>query len=355
MIYSDQNDEYYQALVDRDASYRGVFFVGVKTTGVFCRPGCPARTPLRKNCEFFREVQQALLAGYRPCKRCQPLQLPDEPSQAVLELLAAVEQRPTHRWKDHDVRTMGFDPSTVRRHFLKRFGVTFIAYARARRLGIALESIRKGKSTMHAQLDTGFHSDSGFRDAFYKLFGNSPTSAQGQVVFAEWIDTPLGAMLAIADSTKLILLEFNDRRGLELEIERLRRRRKMAIIPGRCDPIEQIDEEIQSYFAGHLKDFQTPLALWGTPFQKQVWQELRRIPYGETRSYAEHAKAMGRPQATRAVATGNGANQLAIIVPCHRVIAGDGKLAGYAGGLVRKRRLLELEGAIQPNGELVNS
>jgi len=250
---------------------------------------------------------------------------------------------------------MGHDPSTIRRQFQKRFGITFIAYARARRLGIALESIRAGKNSSHAQLDTGFQSDSGFRDAFQKLFGTTPKTAGRQVVFAEWIDTPLGAMLAIADESKILLLEFNDRRGLELEIKRLRDRLNTTIIPGRSAPIDQLDEELQSYFAGTLFEFQTPIVLAGTPFQQEVWRELRRIPYGKTRSYAQQAEAIGRPEAIRAVARANGANQLAIVVPCHRVIASDGQLAGYAGGLARKRRLLELEGAITPERATVRS
>lgn len=174
----------------------------------------------------------------------------------------------------------------------------------------------------------------------------APTmQAHTSVLKSSWIDTPLGPMLAIANDELLYLLEFVDRRGLEREIERMRQRTKSAIIPGHTSPIASIEKELDQYFEGTLHQFKTPLFLLGSPFQKQVWAELQRIPSGETRSYADLAQAIGRPTAFRAVAQANGANQLAIVIPCHRVINSNGDLGGYAGGISRKQWLLDHERA----------
>ena len=150
-------------------------------------------------------------------------------------------------------------------------------------------------------------------------------------------------MIAVADDDSLYLLEFVDRRGLEKEIERLRKRTKLPIIPGMAKPIEQIQKELSAYFSGKLRAFTTPLFLIGSPFQKRVWEELQKIPFGETRSYKELAVAIGKGSAVRAVASANGANQFAIVIPCHRVINTNGELGGYGGGLKRKEWLIAHE------------
>jgi AraC family transcriptional regulator of adaptative response/methylated-DNA-[protein]-cysteine methyltransferase len=336
-------DQCYSALLGRDADYDGVFYVGVKTTGIFCRPTCPARKPKRENCEFFADAQAALLAAYRPCARCRPLSHPNETSDVVRRLVAAVEREPLKRWRDADFDALAVHASTARRQFQKRFGMTFVEYARARRLGSAFKAIRAGDRVIDAQLDAGFDSSSGFRDAFTRIMGAPPASRATRALFAAWLDTPLGPMTAIADEHALRLLEFVDRRGLEREIERLRLRQKAGIAPGRTAPIEQIDAELKAYFAGHSTSFATPLASSGSPFQGAVWDALKTIPPGETWTYAQLARAVGRPRAVRAVGTANGANQLAIVIPCHRVINANGELGGYAGGVPRKKWLLEHE------------
>lgn len=335
---------YYQALIEKNSEYEGVFFVGVKTTGVFCRPTCPARKPKFENCEFFQNAQEALLAAFRPCKRCRPLSPPYQASTLVQTLVKAVEENPEKRWKDKDFQLLCADASTARRQFKKRFGMTFVQYARARRMGIAMKQIRAGESVIQAQLSAGYESDSGFRDAFSQIMGASPSKITPDKIYkASWIDTVLGPMLAIADEKVLYLLEFVDRRGLEREIERLRQRTKAAIIPGCSPPILSIKNELKLYFEGKLRDFTTPLFFLGTPFQQQVWRELQKIPSGETRSYADIAMAIGKPTAYRAVAQANGANQLCLIVPCHRVINANSELGGYGGGVARKKWLLEHE------------
>lgn len=158
-----------------------------------------------------------------------------------------------------------------------------------------------------------------------------------------WLDTPLGSMLAISDEDALYLLDFVDRRSLERNIARLVGTTKSNIVPGKTKPLLSIEKEITSYFKGELHLFETPIYSVGSPFQKSAWDTLLRIPYGETRSYAEQASSIGKPSAYRAVANANGANQLAIVIPCHRIINSNGMLGGYGGGPSRKAWLLHHE------------
>lgn len=342
--------EYYQALLAKDSKYEGTFYVGVITTGVFCRPTCPARKPKLENCEFFNTAEEALLASYRPCKRCQPLSHPNQVSSLVKILVDAIESNPEKRWKNKDFQDLLIDSSTARRQFKKRFGMTFVEYARARRMGLAMKQIRAGETVIDTQLSAGYESSSGFRDAFSRIMGSAPTKIGTlEVLKAAWIDTKLGPMIGIANDNWLYLLEFVDRRGLEREVERLRIKTKSAIIPGRTPIIDLIETELEQYFKGTLLRFNTPLYLLGSDFQKHVWDELQKIQPGETKSYLDIAKAIDRPTAFRAVANANGANQLAIIIPCHRVINSDGELGGYGGGIMRKQWLLGHE-----KGELKN-
>lgn len=345
ILIEERAQEYYRALIEKNAEYEGVFYVGVKTTGVFCRPTCPARKPKFEHCEFYQTAQEALLASFRPCKRCRPLSHPNQVSDLVRILVDAVEANPAKRWKTNDFKAVAVDESTARRQFKKRFGMTFVEYARARRMGLAMKHIRSGVAVIDAQLDAGYESSSGFRDAFSKIMGAAPGEVDQQlnILKASWLDTPLGPVIAIASEAALYLLEFVDRRGLEREVERLRRRTKSAIIPGKTAPIVSIEIELSAYFSGTLSEFKTPLFLLGSSFQKHVWDVLRSIPYGETRSYAELAYDIGKPLAYRAVANANGANQLSIVIPCHRVINSNGELGGYGGGIERKKWLLNLE------------
>ena len=345
MISKTQEAEFYEALLDKNPEYEGVFFVGIKTTGVFCRPTCPARKPKFENCEFHRTAQDALLASFRPCLRCKPLSNPNQVSDLVRKLVDAVEEDPSKRWSNRDFEELSVDASTARRQFQRRFGMTFVQYARARRMGLATKQIREGAAVVHAQKRTGYRSSSGFRDAFAKVMGAAPTrmGAEQKVLMTSWIDTKLGPMLVIADEQYLCLFEFISRRGLEREIERLRCKGRVAIVPGRTQAIDSIEREIQAYFEGTLKKFETPIRLHGSDFQKLVWDGLLEIPYGHTRSYSGQAELLARPTASRAVANANGANQLAIIVPCHRIVRNNGDLGGYGGGVERKEWLLDHE------------
>lgn len=341
MFSAEDQKNYYQALLDKNTAYEGVFYVGIITTGIFCRPSCPAKKPKFEHCEFFKTPKEALLASYRPCKRCHPLSHPNSISPIIELLIDAVEQEPQKRWREQDFQKLSICGSTARRQFKKRFDMTFVGYARARRMGIAMKQIRAGSAVIDAQLATGYRSSSGFRDAFSRTLGAAPTLLDSSnVLKSAWLDTPLGPMVVVSDEKVLYLLEFVDRRGLEREIERLRQKTKSIIVPGSTDPITSIQAELDKYFDATLKVFETPIAESGTPFQKRTWEQLRKIPTGQTRSYADIAKEIGQPLAYRAVARANGSNQLAIIIPCHRVINTNGDLGGYAGGIERKKWLL---------------
>ncbi len=337
-------EEMYEALVRRDSAYEGVFIVGVRSTGIFCRPVCPARNPKVENVEFFAGARDALLAGYRPCKRCRPLEAADAPPPWLRQLLADVEDDPARRWTDADLRERDLEPARVRRWFQRVHGMTFHAYQRARRLGAAMGRIRQGADLMDAAFDAGYESQSGFRDAFEKLFGNPPGRARdATVITVTRVQTPLGAMLAGATDEQLCLLEFADRRMLQTQIDRLRRHLGAGFVPGDSELLGRTQAQLGDYFAGRLRTFDLPLALPGTDFQRAAWDALQEIPYGATRSYLEQARAMGRPAAVRAVGRANGDNRVAIVVPCHRVTGARGELTGYGGHLWRKRALLELE------------
>lgn len=333
MFSTGQKKECYNALIFKNPEFDGVFYVGVKTTGIFCRSVCPARKPKFENCEFYERAEEALLAGFRPCRRCRPLSHPDKIPEIVRKLVQAIEEEPEKRWKESDFRKLSTSAAQASRLFKKRFKMTFVAYARARRLGLALKQIKENKSVIDAQLNSGYDSGSGFRDAFSKIMKAPPIkSKEVELLKADWIDTPLGPMIAIADEEALYLLEFVNRRGLEREIEHLRNKIGAAIIPGKTNIIDSIKQELSQYFKGELTQFLTPIKMIGTPFQKGVWLELNKIPMGETCSYSEIAKRIENSGAVRAVGSANGANQIAIVIPCHRVINADGQLGGYGGG-----------------------
>jgi AraC family transcriptional regulator of adaptative response/methylated-DNA-[protein]-cysteine methyltransferase len=336
-------DEMRRAYLDSDPAYNGVFFLGVKTTGIFCRPTCRARKPLPKNVEFHRTAKAAMAAGFRPCKRCRPLEWDDGPGWAS-RLLRELESDPARRISEQGLRDRGIDPATARRYFLKRYGMTFQAFARARRLSRALHTIREGGAIDAASEQSGYESLSGFRDAFSRFFGEAPGKARGkESVFLSWVTTPLGPMVAGATREGLCLLEFTDRRMLETQLATVSKRFGSNALPGSNEHLERIAAEMEDYFGGRLKEFSVPVVHPGSPFQMKVWEELRKIPYGEVRSYEDIARAIGDPKAVRAVGHANGLNRIAIVIPCHRVVRKGGALGGYGGGLARKQYLLDLE------------
>src|SRR5438874_187205 len=216
-----------------DASYDGIFVVAVRTTGIFCRPSCPARKPLPKNREYYATAQEALFAGYRPCKRCRPLDTDGRPPDWVARLLEAVERDPATRWRDADLRVLDIDPARARRYFRRHYGMTFQAYCRSRRMGKALQQLRTGTDLDTVALGNGYESHSGFRDAFARTFGRPPGQgrAAGCVVTAK-LESPLGPLSVAATDEGVCLVEFPGPRTDE-QTAALERLFGCAAIPGR--------------------------------------------------------------------------------------------------------------------------
>lgn len=336
-----------RAVDHRDREYDGVFIVAVRTTGIFCLPSCPSRPARPENREFFARTEDAIFAGYRPCKRCRPLHASGTAPEWIEQLLDRVDANPGERIPDAEISAMGIEPARVRRYFQDRFGMTFQAYCRGRRLGGALASLRRGGRIDDAIFDHGYESHSGFRDAFAKLFGSPPGRAdRSHCVRVSLEETPLGPMIYGVTDDAVCLVEFASRRMLEKQIESVRRKFSAAVVPGTTDVLDSLRAQMLEYFAGTRTRFDLPLAAPGSAFQERVWRELRAIPYGETLSYEALASRVGIPGAVRAVGTANGANRIAIVIPCHRVVRKNGETGGYGGGRWRKVALLDLEASV---------
>jgi AraC family transcriptional regulator of adaptative response/methylated-DNA-[protein]-cysteine methyltransferase len=242
-------EEMVRAFLGSDAAYDGLFYTAVKTTGIFCRPACPARKPLPQNVEFFATVREAMFAGYRPCKRCTPLDAPGRPPEWVAGLIERVERRPEEKVRAAELRAMGIDPGRARRWFKVHYGMTFGAFGRARRLSGALEAIRKGGTVDDAVFESGYESHSGFRDAFARVFGTTPGQSESvDAISLSWIESPIGPLIAGADDRGVCLLEFSDRRMLEAQLQTLRKRLGRTLVPGTHPHLEQLRTELAEYF-----------------------------------------------------------------------------------------------------------
>lgn len=346
MLVTDQQavQKYYDALLNKDEGFVGIFYVGVKTTGIFCIATCHARKPKLENVEFYTEVKDVLRHGYRPCKLCKPTENAHQPPEAVKQAIAMVKASPKEKVTEFQLRQNGLQPEAIRRWFKKHYGLTFHAYQRMLRINSAFQELKNGKSVTDAAYDLGYESLSGFGYTFKKLVGKAPDESKDKrVILINRLTTPLGPMFACATDEGLCLLEFTDRRMLETEFHDLQKRLNAVILAGENEHIIQVKRELAEYFAGTRTHFDIKLHTPGTDFQQSVWELLQEIPYGTTRSYQEQAEYLGKPKAVRAVGTANGMNRISIIIPCHRVIGKNGALTGYGGGLERKQWLLEHE------------
>lgn len=319
-----------EAFYSKDSSYDGIFFAAVKTTNIFCRPSCPARKPLEKNIVFYPSAHDALFAGFKPCKRCKPLEIGSGVPPWVETLLAVIDENPKKRIRDYDLRKMGIEPARARRYFFKNYGMTFQAYSRGCRLGEAFSQIREGTKLDDVIFGNGYDSHSGFRDAFGKTFGAPPgKSGSKDCIKTSLYESPMGAIIIASNSEGICLVEFSDRRMLEYQLKVLKKYFSVPLLPGKNKFIKLAEKELKEYFSGRLKNFTVPIVFPGTEFQQKVWGELIKIPYGSTISYEELAGRIGIKKASRAVGTANGMNRIAVIIPCHRVVNKNGKLGGY--------------------------
>ncbi|MEP0272090.1 bifunctional transcriptional activator/DNA repair enzyme AdaA [Ekhidna sp.] len=332
----------YQALLDKNSQYEGVFIVGVRTTGIFCRPTCSARKPKYENVEFFPSTKDALANGYRACKICRPMKNYQSAPDWLVPLLKEVEAKPEKKWKDFELSLMGYSPSRVRRYFNKTHGITFQTYLRMSRINGAFLKIREGQTVTKSAFEQGYDSLSGFSETFKNITGFTP-GMEGQIITINRIATPLGPMMIGVTDEGLCLLEFTDRKMLETQIERLKKRMRSEMVTGQHPMIDKVSEQLNEYFEGRRKEFDVKMVVPGTEFQQKVWDALNKIPYGVTRSYKQQANVVGDVKAVRAVARANGENRISIIIPCHRIIGSDGSIVGYGGGIHRKQWLLKHE------------
>ncbi|MGB3063517.1 bifunctional transcriptional activator/DNA repair enzyme AdaA [Sphingobacterium thalpophilum] len=338
-------EQMYQAILDKDIKYEGVFFTAVRTTGIFCRPSCTARKPKPENIEFFRSTKECILRGYRACKVCHPLELLSETPSYIKKIISELSADPSLKFKDYDLRQRGVEPHQLRRWFLKNHGMTFHAYQRMYRINSAFKKIQNGESVTDVAFKSGHESLSGFADSFKHIFGVSPKhSKQQTIIDLKRIETPLGTMYACAVTQGICLLEFTDRKMLETEFKNLAKTLNATVVQGDNPHFPLLEKELREYFEGKRQEFTVPLYSLGTEFQNRVWEALKNIPYGETKTYKQQAIAIGSADSVRAVANANGLNKISILIPCHRVVGTDGSLTGYGGGIWRKKWLLELEG-----------
>lgn len=324
----------------RDRSLDGQFVGAVKTTGIYCKPSCPARRPLRENVEFFWEPAQAIAAGYRSCMRCKPDEVGRD-REAVAAALKLIEEAEDGLSLEELADAVGYAPHHFHRLFKRDTGVTPAAYARslrAKRAASALDG--KGRVT-DAIYEAGYSGPSRFYAETKGHLGMTPSAWKngGEGATIRWavVQTALGQMLLAATDKGICRLSFD-----EDESELVRRFPNAEIVAGGAALEDLVKGAIAAIeHPAQMPDL--PLDVAGTAFQQAIWSELRRIPAGETRTYADIAAAVGKPKAVRAAGSANGANNVAVLIPCHRVIRTDGSLGGYAYGLERKEKLLSAE------------
>ncbi|HXG99685.1 MAG TPA: bifunctional DNA-binding transcriptional regulator/O6-methylguanine-DNA methyltransferase Ada [Sphingomicrobium sp.] len=324
----------------RDRSFDGRFLVAVKTTGIYCKPSCPARRPLRENIEFHLDAESARAAGFRACMRCRP----DEVSrdrEAVTKAVALIDTAEESLTLDALAASVGYAPHHFQRLFTRALGVSPAAYWRGLRAKRAEAELGRGGRVTDAIYDSGYSGPSRFYADAGERLGMTPSAWRngGQGVTIRWalVESALGEMLIAATEKGICRLSFDEgERDLHCRFP------KATIIAEDGSMAELVQGALAAIERPSAAP-DLPLDIAGTAFQQAVWQELRKIPPGETRSYAQIAAAVGKPGAVRATGSANGANNVAVLIPCHRVVRSDGSLGGYAYGLERKRRLLEAE------------
>lgn len=337
-------EEMYQAILRKDTSFEWIFFTAVKTTWIFCRPSCSARKPKIENVEFFKTTKECILKGYRPCKVCFPLEKLNETPNIIKKIILELLENPSLKLKDIDLKQRWVEPSYIRRWFLKNHWITFHAYQRIFRINSAFKKIQNWENISKVAFQSWFNSLSWFWDSFKKIFWISPKKWKLQnIINLKRIETPLGTMVACATDKWICLLEFSDRKMLETELKYISKKLNSTIIQSESKFFDILEKELNEYFDKKRKNFSTPLDFIWTDFQKEVWKNLLKISYWETKTYKEQAIKIWKLEAIRAVANANGMNKISILVPCHRVIWSDWSLTGYWWWLWRKKYLLDLE------------
>jgi AraC family transcriptional regulator of adaptative response/methylated-DNA-[protein]-cysteine methyltransferase len=342
-------DTAWAAFMCRDRSWDGQIIGAVKTTGIYCKPSCPARRPKREHVEFFASGEEARAAGYRSCLRCKPDEVGRD-REAVAAAVKLIEQAEAAPGLAELAEAVGYAPHHFQRIFKRDLGVSPAEYARGLRNRRTEQALKANGRVTDAVYDAGYQSPSGFYDDAKERLGMTPSAwrdgGRGETIRWTTFDSPLGQMLIAATSKGICRLTFDDSDAS------LRRLFPNATILGDEGGLKALVEGALAAIERPLAMPDLPIDVAGTAFQEAVWRELRKIPAGETRSYAEIAAAIGAPRAVRAVGSANGDNHVCVLIPCHRVIRSDGSLGGYGGGIDRKKKLLAAEGHAVAEPEL---
>lgn len=332
-------DEMARAALHNDASFDGMFWYGVKTTGIYCRPSCVSRAPKQGNMEFFTSSREAEQAGYRPCKRCRPDLFVYRPAlEAAERMKAVIDDGFMHKAAMFEtLKRLGVGPKRAIEIFRDAYRTTPGAYADGLRIAEAQHRLREtDEPVLDIALALGFESVSAFYSLFGKASDTTPAAyrraartAVPETGAAQRYQTPFGPVTITSEGGAVTCVRFGE---------------GVPGLPAKATATTDLAaEQLTEYFRGLRRSFTVPLRPAGTPFQRLVWEELLKIPYGETATYGQIARKIGRPTAARAVGMANHQNPISVMIPCHRVVGTNGSLVGYAAGLPMKRRLLDLE------------
>lgn len=344
-----ETEVYWRAVQERDARFDGAFVFAVKTTGIFCRPSCTARPAKRENVEFFEAAERAELSGFRACLRCRPKQI-DRTDPQVETVLKAIEliSEDTEMSLDDVSSEVGMSSYHFQRKFKEIIGISPKKYAEAKRMEKFKDELRGGSDVVTAMYEAGYGSSSRLYEKAAVELGMTPAvyrkGGKGMNINYVITDCELGKLLVARTKRGICSVTFGE--DADTMREALNKEYPNAEISADDKDLKNAVDAILKYLAGKNKRLVLPLDLQATAFQLQVWDFLRKIPYGETRSYSEVAEAIGDKKKVRAVAQACAKNRVAMVIPCHRVVASDGKLSGYRWGVERKKRLLENEKAV---------
>ncbi|MGA9566424.1 MAG: bifunctional DNA-binding transcriptional regulator/O6-methylguanine-DNA methyltransferase Ada [Candidatus Korobacteraceae bacterium] len=339
-----QSETQWQQVMARDARQDGRFVFAVRTTGVYCRPSCPSRRPRRDSVEFFADPQQAERAGYRACLRCKPTEISAQ-ARTVMHARRLLDEAEGVLTLAELSKRVGVSPFHLQRLFKRATGLSPREYQSARRMQSVKHGLRKGDDVTTALYDAGFSSPSRLYEKSSQHLGMTPGTYRkggaGMTIQYATVASPLGRVLVAATARGLCSVRFGESAG-ELERE-LREEFSAAVIRRDDAALQPYVKPLLASLCGEGTTVDLPLDIRATAFQKKVWEALREIPTGETRSYTDVARTIGNPKAVRAVARACASNPVAVVVPCHRVVRSSGESSGYRWGVERKKKLLEQE------------
>jgi AraC family transcriptional regulator of adaptative response/methylated-DNA-[protein]-cysteine methyltransferase len=349
------DDARWKAVFSRDAAADGAFYCAVRSTGIYCRPTCSSRRPLRANVVFFEDIDSAERAGFRPCLRCRPkeVSLQQRVVAHMLQLLSTAEVPPSLAQLSEAV---GLSSSHLQRVFKRATGLSPKQYGALQRLQRFKAGLKQGRSVTGAMYDAGYGSSRGLYEKASQQLGMSPRAyrrgGMAEQIAYTLTDSPIGRMLVAATPRGVCAVYFGEDAALVQELRGEYPRAAFVRADGR---LRSTANAIRDHLGrSGPRRLDLPIDVQATAFQSRVWEALREIPYGQTRSYAQIAEAIGEPRAVRAVARACATNPVAVVIPCHRVVRTDGTLSGYRWGVERKRGLLRREGVaryVQPTRE----